>query len=154
MKLDILPRDKVSCVQVQAQMREAARMNRVRLIHLIEAWRFILGHYLHPSREENIKNRFEQWREKQHSKLFESTIISIEPYSWIIRLENGQRVQVFGTDEKERETSWDAEAIEIRDSIIELWRRIRMAQLTGFDTEASALPSDEQYDRIYSGYGS
>jgi hypothetical protein len=53
-------------------------------------------------------------------------------------------------DEEERETSWNAEALEIRDSIIELWRLIRMAQLTNFDTNASARPSDNQCDRIYS----
>jgi hypothetical protein len=62
-------------------MREAVRMNRVRLKDLIEAWSFIFGRYRHPSREEDIQNRFEEWREKRQYKLYGSIIISLGPYS-------------------------------------------------------------------------
>jgi hypothetical protein len=149
MKMDITPKDRSFCVQVQAQVRQAIRMNRARMWDLIEAWRFFFEHFRHPDRGEDLCNRFESWRQKKHHKLSESAWDYYGAESWCIRLKDGRKITIPTIDEEELEIPWDPGALLIRDSLIELWRLIRSAQLIDFDDNVRGRPSDSQYDRIY-----
>jgi hypothetical protein len=44
---------------------------------------------------------------------------------------------------------WDRRAVRLRDSIIEIWRLIREAQLIDFDAERTSGPKPAQYDSIH-----
>jgi hypothetical protein len=149
MKLEITPKDRVLCTQAQAQLRQAVRMNRTRPWDLVEAWRFFFEHFPHPDRESDIRARFEQWREKMHHIMHDSTWDFYGTNRWAIRLKDGRHIEIPITEEDDFDIPWDPGAISIRDSLIDLWKLIRSAQLIDFDDHVRGKPSDSQYDRIY-----
>jgi hypothetical protein len=147
MKMELRPREMVFCQQIQGQMMKAARMNRVQLIDLIEAWRYIFSQ-LHHAIHEDLRDRFEEWRQKCHSTLYQSRWSIFDLASWEIRLSNGRRIRVFDAENQDQEV-WDERAIRLRDSIIEIWRLIREAHLIDFDEEGCTGTKAAHHDRIY-----
>jgi hypothetical protein len=65
-----------------------------------------------------------------------------------IRLANGRRVKVFEAEDQDHDV-WDPTAVRLSDSIIEVWRLIREAQLIDFDEERTTGPKPVHYERIY-----
>jgi hypothetical protein len=100
--MEIHSKELIFCQQVQGQMKQAVRMNRVELIDLIDVWRFLFSN-LHHKIHDDLRERFEEWRQKRHSSPYQSHWTIYDLASWEIRLMNGRSVRVFDAEDCDQE---------------------------------------------------